>query len=692
MLGGWNGRSLATIITLYFGESTSAMPFWSALGIAPKQWWHGLFHLLLWLCLIAAIVYVSTTLFGSYRHVFHSDGALKSVLAEHGALEGRMIPRQWVYANGDLLFLGPLIFSIILRPFIGINYFGNAAAGWACYLYLIAAVYAACRFLAPSSRKAAIAAASLAAGGLSAANFEFVIGQAAYPIFAVFALSLFALASSARADNELSGRVAPVALAFAASAIFCSTNPTRGVVTMLVPLVTGWFIGTILSPGSMRERTQLFANPIVMAILAGSVAGSLAYYFWLLPSVSNYTAAARVELASTQQILRHLSLIPISWFEYFQIVGPWADLGLSMRILQAITWVIAAFLLISPIYVVITPRRHAQRLVIFSWIVLANFGVSFAALCLSAVLFTGAIEMRYATFGIYGGICVLAVLAAGWRWRSASLIAVLGLCLVGTAVAPSWRHLYSTPNADLHGISYTDRMNLIRMLGHHKVGVALASYWNSHVLSVLSGGGVYAYPIGIGTQVFSYPHHAPRLVLTGDNGSRQAIVLSMNDAVGSNAWDAVEYQFGQPAAKTQSGPFTVWIYDKEIAEILFGVGYQVDDVIPRDQLDVTLSNDKFPRCVDAIPCEARFEVRNSGTHALATAGSLPLRLGLQGLDGAGKVVVWDAGRVDFSAPLDPGESTELRVVLPNNIAPEVEGFHLCLIQEGVAWLCDRTHD
>lgn len=667
------------------------MPFKTTLGIAPKQW-HGLFHLLLWLCLIAAIVYVSTALFGPYRHVFHSDGALKSVLAEHGAVEGRMIPRQWVYANGDLLFLGPLIFSIILRPFIGISYFGNAAAGWACYLYLIATVYAACRFLAPSSRRAAIAAATLAAGGLSAANFEFVIGQAAYPIFAVFALSLFALASSTRVDNELSGRVAPVALAFAASAIFCSTNPTRGVITMLVPLASGWFMGTILSPGSMRERARLFANPIIVAILAGSLAGSLAYYLWLLPSVSNYAAAARVQLASTQQILQHLSLIPISWFEYFQVAGPWAGLGPWMRLLQAITWVVATLLLISPLYVVITPRRHAPRLVIFSWIVLANFGVSFAALCLSAVLFTGAIEMRYATFGIYGGVCVLAVLAAGLRWRSASLIAVLGLCLAGTAIAPSWRLLYSAPNADLRGISYTDRMDLIQVLRHHRVGVALASYWNSHVLSVLSNGGVYAYPVGIGAQVFSYPHHAPRLVLTGDYGPRQAVVLSVNDAADSHAWTAVEYQFGPPAAKAQSGPFTVWIYDQDIAEVLFGVGYQIDDAIPRDQLDVTLSIDKFPRCIDATPCEAWFEARNTGTHSLATAGSLPLRLGLQGLDGSGKVVVWDVGRVDFPAPLDPGESAKLRVVLPNDIARGVEGFHLCLIQEGVAWLCDHTHD
>jgi len=644
-------------------------------------------YLLLWLCLGMAFLYVSHVLFNEYRFSFHSDGAIKTVLARLALDEGRLIPHNWIYANGDLLFVGPQVFSIIIFPWFGVSYLSNAISDWLTYLYLLLMVYGTCRVIAPEYRRAAIVVTVLAAGGLSALNFEFVIGQGAYSMYAGLALGLFGLASRSRETIAWKSNAASVVLAAGAAGLVCASNSTRGEVTVIAPLLAGWFISMLISPApTLRDRVKRLKNPVVYGVIAGSTVGTALYLYWLLPGVFNYDAAARVGFATRAEMWQHLISLPSAWFDYFLVGEPWRLLSVSLRLLQCLVWALAVALLLAPLWVAFRPGRYGIALVTLSWIVLASYGISFGALIVASQLFHGMVDIRYAIFAIYGAMCIVVILAdrLAHRYPIGAKLLLLTISLVSVLTIAAWRPIWS-PDKQTYG----ERMALIGALRNQSVGTILTTYWHSHVLTVLSDGEVDSYPIGIDDEIHPFPHHLPRKIFYGSAGNKQAIVLSDNE-VKAGTWAVVQRELGAPAEKFRSGPFEAWIYDRNITKLVLGVGVEADAPIPADQLMVRLSRKEFPSCKSTVPCQFEVKATNTGKRALATAGGMPLRFGIQGINSEGQVVDQDLGRVDFPLPLNPARTEEINVSLPPLSNPAAVGYRLCLIQEFVAWHCDRT--
>jgi hypothetical protein len=644
-------------------------------------------YLLHWLSLGAAFLFASLTLFGKYRFSFHSDGAIKTVLARLAFDEGRLIPHNWIYANGDLLFVGPQTFSIISFPWLGLGYLSNALSDWIAYLYLLLMVYGSCRIVAPERRRAAIVATVLAAGCLSALNFEFTVGQGAYSMYTGLALGLFCLVSRQNVPLSPKGKVVLMILAAVAAGLVCVSNSTRGGVTVIAPLMVGWFTSMLVSPTrTLRDRIGSLGNPIIYSVIFGAIVGAILYLYWLLPSAFNYDAAARVGFASRDEMWLHLTSLPSAWFNYFLVGEAWSSLSPMLRLLQSLAWMIAGALLLAPLWVVCTPRRHGIALVTLSWIVLASFGISFGALVVAESLFHGMVDIRYATFAIYGSVCIIAILAdrLGDQHPTGATVLLIAISFVAVATIAAWRPVWSPDRQ-----SFGERMALIRSLKDHGVGTVLATYWHSHVLTVLSSGEVDAYPIGVDNILHPFAHHVPREIFYGTAGNRQAVVLS-DDEVTSSTWTTVKGQLGDPAHRFRSGPFDVWVYERDITKLVLGVGHEADTAIPADQLGVRLSQPTFPACKSAEPCKFTVEATNTGKRVLATAGAMPLRFGIQSVDSEGRVVDQDLGRVDFPLPIDPMKSEQIDVSLPPLSNPKAVGYHICLIQEFVAWHCDRT--
>lgn len=646
---------------------------------------------ILWLCLAAAFFCVSLELFQHYKFSFHSDAAIKSVLARLAVYDGRLLPHNWVFANGDLFLASPFIFSIIIFPWLGISYFANVLASWLAYLYLSLVVYGTCRLIAPTSHRAAIAAAALTAGGLSAANFEFTIAQGAYSIIVAFALCLSALASTPLTTKGWKKYVTLI-LTFVLAVMVCAGNSVRGNVTVMMPLLAGWLVSMLAtSAPTMRERIGRLSNPIIFSMILGLVVGNVLYKFWLLPTAFNYDAAARISVATKSEMWGHLLDLPQAWLGYFQILGSWESLNFPLRLMQCLIWLIASASILAPMWVISTPRRHEQPLITLSWIVLASFSVCFLALIVSSVLFTGSIEIRYATFPIYGSIIIVAILVDQFaKIHSSSgkvLLLLFGLAPVFTSLL--WYMGRGVNVADSSGISYTQRMSLIRNLEANGVGTVLTTYWNSHVLTVLSNGEVDGYPVGL-DPLYPFAHHMPRHIFYGNAGSRQAVAFTSNEA-DPQVWTAIEYQLGTPLKKVVDGPFNIWIYDNDIAQAVLETGHEVDAIIPKDQLEIQISTTDFAACISHAPCQAWVTVTNTGKHALASVGSLPLRLGIHGVDSNGNIVIQDAGRADFPGIIKPGGTKRVRVVLAPMSDPRATSYQVCLLQEQVAWLCDHTH-
>lgn len=640
------------------------------------------------LCLLAAVTLASYVIFHSYRFSLNTDGAVEDILAKLAIEEGRLVPHNWTYANGDLWILGPRLFLIIVFPRLGLSYLLHASAIWLAYLYLLLVVFGTCRIIAPQRLRAAIFATLLSAGCLSTLNFEFVIGQGAYSLYAALALALFAL-SSREFEEPKSPRSSAVTLTLVcvAAILMCMSNATRGLITVITPLLAGWFAATsaLVRPWD-RYRKHLY-NPVLLSIIAGACAGTIIFAYWLLPGVVNSHGAADSRLAQMPEAVHHITLLPFAWLAYFGVHGGWQWLSPSWRVLQVFVWLPALALLVAPLHVVITRERHSASLQAFSWIALACYAVTCAALVCSRNLFDGPASIRYATFGIYASVCVMAIQMDNMLERRPKTFATLGIlfCIIPVATIAAWREEW-TPGS----ITYAQRSALISSLEQRNIGTVFATYWNSEVLSVLSDGKIEALPVTVGATsgLRRYAQNSPR-VATSDFSGKQAIALTTTEA-STATWAKLANQLGDPVQRYESGPFQVAVYDRLLTRRFYDSDDSADRPVASDKLMIELSSTRLTPCRSAHPCHYWVDVTNAGRVTLATAGTKPFRLGIHGIDAQGEVLEWDAGRADFPAPIFSGETEHIQVVLPPSPNPKLVSYQLCLLQEQVAWHCDRT--
>lgn len=649
----------------------------------------------LWSALTIILLFVSSVLFHQYKYAFHSDDAIKTVLGRLAYADGSLVPKNWVYANGDILLLSPYVFSILIYPLIGISYLSNAISTWIAYLFLVLAVYFSCQKIAGRPR-AALISTIISAAGVSAANFEYVVAQGAYSMYAAVAVCTYAMVASCKFLDKNVGeakkRVGISLFGFVISAWSCVSNPTRGVVTITLPVVMGW-IAFIVFSGRAIGWARLFAEQYrsIASIIAGSVAGTLLFKYAIYPNILNYDAAAKFTFAPHTEILSHLSNTPTFWFEYFQIWGAWSSLSLVLRALQFAIWLVAGALIVLPIYTIVTFKKRSPSLTCLAWILLASYAITFSAMVTSPTLLSSPLDIRYVTFPVYGSICMFGIYADEFasRHKTYGKILLAGLIVVGLSSAQQWRNEYKPDSISSGNSSYTQRISLIKLLEANNVGTILTTYWNSHVITVLSNGSVDAYPVGIGSQLKPFAHHMPRRIFYGRAGAKQAVVLSEAD-LNSNTWRVVEYQLGKPYEKLSVGPFTAWIYNKNITERALQIGSEVDSAIQPSQVQVSLSQLSFEACHVDSGCRYQIDAVNIGHHVLGSVGFRPMRLGIHGVDSSGNIIIQDAGRADFPVALKPGDSAHIDVKLPKSSNPRVSGYRLCLLQEGVNWLCGRT--
>lgn len=644
--------------------------------------------------LFIVLLSISATLHNQYRYAFHSDDAIKTVLSRLALFDGSLVPKNWVYANGDTFLLSPYIFSVLIYPILGISYLSNAVASWLAYLCLTLAVYFATKKIAAGRSRAALVSTIISAAGISAANFEFVIAQGAYSMYAAIAVCIYALATPTQLPTSWNNKSATTLLlcGFLAALWASISNPTRGVVTITLPVMIGWAAFVLFSVRNSDRRALCMSHyKIIASIFAGSITGYLIYKYGIYPKILNFDAAARVGIAPKQEIIEHLQKMPSAWFEYFQLWGNWRSLSPPIRALQAFVWLIAFALVFLPLYTILSFKRHSQSLTCLAWLILASYAISFSAMVISPTLFSSALDMRYATFPMYGAVCMLGIYIDEFASRHGTYgkVMLASVALVGISSAQLWRNEYKPDAVSSGGVSYTEHASLIRLLKANNVGTILTTYWHSHVLTVLSNGAVDAYPVGITTRLTPFAHHMPRHIFYGPAGNRQAVVLNGPDS-NTDTWNTVEHQLGVPYERISTGPFTVWIYNKDITEAVLQTDSEIDAAIPSGQLEISLSEINVAACRSDNGCLYQIDAVNIGHHVLSSVGSRPMRLGIHGVNSSGDIIVQDAGRADFPLALKPGDSAHIDLKLPKSSDPRVSGYRLCLLQEGVNWLCDHT--
>ncbi|MFC3813460.1 hypothetical protein [Lysobacter sp. GCM10012299] len=633
-----------------------------------------------WVLLVATVAYVTMFLFVDFQGIFHSDAALKSVIADVALHEGRGLPHGWTFANGDLLTLTPYVLLVVLTPVMGLGYASNATATWLCYLLLLLGAAFLMRRMMPRRPDLLVACLVLVGCALGAANLEFLISQGAYSLYAACALPLFALMVGDGVSRR--GLIVIAGL----SALLASANPTRALAMVYLPLLAALPVAAFFSGAERWRNLRGLSNARLLALLGGAALGAAAYYSWLLPSVSNYDAAARISLATPQRMLEAATNLPGDWFGYFTIAGPWAQLGAGFRVLQLFSWTVAIGIVVAPALMLRSANPQHRRL---AWLFYALLGSGTAPMVLFNGLYFSATEMRYCTLAILVGIIMLliAIDRAGSR-RPAALSSVLLLMMVfGTITAMTWQRLGEPTRPDARGVSLNDRNNLIEQLRKRHIGTGMATYWNSHVVTVLSSGGVMLHPVAYGDRLSAFPHHVPHAPREGSFGPRQAVVLTKSEfAVDQGG--ALTRQLGAAEEAFDVGPYHVLVYTAPITDAVYGEGYRFDEPAEPGKFAVDTGVARVDACESASGCKVTLHLRNTGQATLASAGDFPMRIGLQGLDAQGNVV-GDLGRIEFPLPLAPGAEVDAQATLAK-VPDGVIAVRPCLLQEMVSWLCART--
>ncbi|UGQ45485.1 hypothetical protein [Massilia endophytica] len=461
-------------------------PLFSDHGVASRR----ILPLLL-CCNLALLLFFLTF---DYQLIFHSDAAVKNLLAQEIYETGRFFPRDWNYVNKDLWVFGTQAFIVPLLAFlpngIGVHILSDCLSAvliiWSAWLFTA---------LLDVSRAARLAGLLVITAGISLIMAEHVFGQAAYGT--LFYLASFLLYCYWR-QLHATGRDYwwwSLGSMLVSLQVFW-TNPQRAAVFYLLPLAAAAFA---LKLNELRQQRAhlpvkrlrhwrsfgLFVLAGVLGVLLNGYtmrhvhnAPGLTELAWL-----DFDGMRRQLAAVIQGLLILFDALPRLGTDVVHPAG-------AYRILRLLTGLAMLYLLPVAMLRILGPK-HPGRL----------FCAAFtaAALCLNLIMMLtttvadagspdGAI--RYLVPTVLNMLMILAALSVdglhlGLKERVAGLavVAVLSLSAAPTYLFPYYLHFAGLPPSLKLP---TDPMRLVHFLHEQNLKYGYASFWQAGKFTVLS--------------------------------------------------------------------------------------------------------------------------------------------------------------------------------------------------------------
>lgn len=648
--------------------------------------------LILAVAILIEICLVGIYLFHGARFALHSDSATKTVLADIALTQGRFLPHDWIYANGDLPFANAHMFSL-LATLLPISAFArNALAVFIAYLFFLGCYWGFSR--ETFGRRTALLLTALAAAGISMADMEYLVVQSAYAVYAGLALCMVVMAARTYRGVD------PIASAsWLGILVFwlCLSNPVRGGVQLVAPLILATIAAiiamTVFGKRICAEGTGNVGKMLVLIVPAvGLALAWLVYFHELMPALLNYQGHSSITLAERPQIIHQLKLMPRAWMHYHLQHGDSPLFSPLQRIMAAIGFLLAAAGIIGVVGRILLVRKTQETRLWLALLAAAMICAGLVPLIISTDLYFSFYEIRYALMGslltlALGVDTLLNFPLANGKWQRAVITTVLAYSLV---MAYVWNHPPSSDFPENRKKEYASRVALIDWLESQGVNSVLAPYWDAHVISVLSDMKIHALPI-----------HSPGYARTfiqlsyagkdwsGEKLAKSAVLIkSGEDTAGQRA--LMNVQFGSPMSEKAFGNVEALIYDHNIAYAVATSGSPVDVAVPNDQVRVSLSMRRAERCQADDGCYVRIDVHNTGTAALSSYGSKPFRIAARPMTSDGQPIDVPSPRAEFLDILAPGTIEPVVVSLSKTKNPRLDHYEFCLVQELVSWHCERT--
>jgi hypothetical protein len=435
-----------------------------------------------------------------YRASFHSDAAVKSIYAAHVVATGSLFPRDWAYANGDVMVFFGHLFIIPLLAFFPNGFALHAVSGTAMAALLLLTTWWLLALLGVA-RSVRLLGLALFASGISSYFAENWYGQVSYgPVTILLFLHLgLALLAAVRAARHAASGLLGIGLAALALVSFAS-NPLRALVTYTLPMAV--FSLSIGMRGKWLDTRRWLAwargmRSAALFYAAGAIVGIGAHALILGRAVS-IAAGGKQAIGPIETVGAHASLLLRSILFLFGIDS---GAGHSVAGPMGLVLLLHVALLVAIVVAVASLQRQpADR----------NAGAVATAAAASLLvaaflyLFTNLAEdvssSRYFVPAFSLGLVALLLAvdrhrgrAGAWTFAAAATIAGIALSSYPLTLALAYRSTRAA--GDTLAFARNPSDPLVAFLERNDLHDGYASYWHAHVNTVLSSGRLRIRPV-----------------------------------------------------------------------------------------------------------------------------------------------------------------------------------------------------
>lgn len=462
------------------------------------------------LCINLALLLFYLTIV--YQLLFHSDSAVKNLLAQEIVDTGQYFPRDWNFVNGDLWVLFTHT-AIALMLTVLPNGFPLHAASDILTATLILGGSWLLTGMLQQSRNARLLSLCVIASGMSLIMAEHIFGQAAYGMtyaFACFLLySYWSLSQSSGARAWLWGGITALLLTL----VFWG-NPQRGLIVYGLPLMAAGLAQQGCAWQTARAARQALSwrqARLLGLVLLACAAGVVLNRYTLLHTNTNqglslvqwldFTDMVQHLLATVRGVLKLFDGLPLIDTKVASVFGVY-------QALRMVTALLLLLLLPWALYKALAPHGGARQLVlVFTAASLAISLVLLGSTSLADISSAEAQEgsVRYLVPTLLLMLLVLVSVVFERRapslpplspaLRVAGMVAVLVLATSGPT---SYLHFYAKHRKlPMHGlVVQTPDRQLLNFLEAEGLKYGYARFWNAGKMTVLSAGAVKIRQVG----------------------------------------------------------------------------------------------------------------------------------------------------------------------------------------------------
>jgi len=461
-----------------------------------------------WLFRGAALLFVATIgalgfyIFCSYQAFFNSDAAIANILAEEIVRAGEFFPKTWWYVNDDLWVFYK---HLLLIPWVmaGENSFLAHSVSVSLVIAVTMAVLVLLLRALGLSKTAALMGCVVIGLGYSPMYLREIYGEAAYTWYFAFILSflLLVLRANRQANHGRFSRPALFALLLVLLYLVVIENPVRFLVYYIVPFFGAFLALLYAERDSLRggERcvcqSTLFPKPIpAAAVIAAILLGALSHELLLAGGLHHAGGANHALLVPLQNLPFHaahavlglLSFIGAEWRDRVVLASPEGVLSLLRLGLYPVALALPAYYARKNFHLMGRPQRYFVAL---SYL---GFALIFFLYSVSTLHENAAAARNNIRYIIPFLMMILLCPVVMWRFFSKAAKAALVVAFL-LAIAGTWKNISPAGWQE----TVKARTDLVAALKSRGLVSGYATYWESHVYTVLSKGEVRIRPIDI---------------------------------------------------------------------------------------------------------------------------------------------------------------------------------------------------